>query len=117
MSVTIFAEINEFSDYSRVLDTHVLGIARSGAEVKVHLGHHADTAEGREAVVRADTSIETEGLAETAREAVDAATIVGVGTVVGALSSDEVGRSQGEDGVHAHLEGCVGLKLEQSLNE
>lgn len=92
--------------YSRVLDTHVLGLARGGTEVEVHLGHLADTAEGGEAVVRADAAVEAEGLAETAREAVDgvAVSIIGVGAVV-ALSSDDVGRSQGEDGVHAHLDG------------
>lgn len=90
-----------------VMDTHVLGVARSGAEVKIHLGHHADTAEGRESVVRADAAVETELLAETAGETVDAASVVGVGAVVGALSSDDVGRSQGEEGVHAHLDGVV----------
>ena len=101
----------------RVLDTHVLAVTRSGAEVEVHLGHHADTAEGGEAVVRADAAVETESLTELAGEAVDgvAGAIIGVGSVV-ALSSDDVGSSQGEDGGSAHLDGLKLVVEEQRVS-
>lgn len=100
----------------RVLDTHVLGLARSGAEVEVHLGHHADTAEGGEAVVRADAAVKAESLTELAGEAVDSvAAIIGVGSVV-ALSSDDVGSSQGEDGGSAHLDGLKWVVEEQRVS-